>query len=174
MVLVTRLNEDLHTDRTQSGDRFTLTVISPSRYEGATIEGYVANVDRGGRITGRSEMALNLERIRLRNGQTYAFEGIIESVRTADGETVRVDTEGAVREDDTQTERTVTRSAIGAVVGAVIGAIAGGGSGAAIGAVVGAGAGAGSVYVQGRNDLEMDQGTEITLRAVAPRATAIR
>jgi hypothetical protein len=54
-------------------------------------------------------------------------------------------------------------------VGAIIGAIAGGGKGAAIGAIVGAGAGAGSVYVQGRNDLDLDAGTEVTIRATGPR-----
>ena len=56
------------------------------------------------------------------------------------------------------------RAAIGAAVGAIIGAIANGGKGAAIGAVIGAGAGAGSVYIQGRDDLTLPRGTEITLR----------
>ncbi|HEX5734502.1 MAG TPA: YMGG-like glycine zipper-containing protein [Blastocatellia bacterium] len=166
--LVTRLDTSLHTDRTRAGDRYTLTVLSPSQFEGATIEGTVGNVDRGGRITGRTEMSLNLNQIRMPNGQTYRFDGVIETVRTVNGETVSLDTEGRVREDS-QTERTVTRGAIGAAVGAIIGAIAGGGKGAAIGAVLGGGAGAGSVYVQGRNDLELMSGSEITLRAIAPR-----
>lgn len=167
--LVTRLDTNLHTDRTRAGDRFTLTVVSPSQFEGAVIEGVVGNIDRGGRITGRTEMSLNLNQIRMTNGRTYRFDGVIESVRTLNGETVSLDTEGRVREDDSQTERTVTRGAIGAAVGAIIGAIAGGGKGAAIGAVLGGGAGAGSVYVQGRNDLELMNGTEVTIRAIAPR-----
>ena len=78
------------------------------------------------------------------------------------------DNEGAIRDKD-QTNTTVTRTAIGSAVGALIGAIAGGGKGAAIGAVVGAGAGAGSVYVQGRNDLELNTGTEVTVTATGPR-----
>ena len=50
----------------------------------------------------------------------------------------------------------MTRAGIGAAVGAVIGAIVGGGGkGAAIGAAVGAGAGAGSVFIQGREDLDL-------------------
>jgi hypothetical protein len=114
-------------------------------------------------------MALNLNQIRMRNGRTYRFEGIIENVRTVNGEDVSLDNEGMVREDDSQTERTVKRGAIGAAIGAVIGAIAGGGKGAAVGAVLGGGAGAGSVYVQGRNDLELMSGSELTIRAVAPR-----
>jgi hypothetical protein len=115
-------------------------------------------------------MALNLHRIRMTNGQTYRFEGIIENVRAANGGEVSLDNEGMVREDDSQTERTIKRGAIGAAIGAIIGAIADGGSGAAIGAVLGGGAGAGSVYIQGRDDLELMGGSELTIRAVAPRA----
>jgi outer membrane lipoprotein SlyB len=50
----------------------------------------------------------------------------------------------------------------------LLGAIIGGGKGAAIGAAIGAGGGAGSVYVQGRDDLELSNGTEFTIRASAP------
>lgn len=167
--IVAVLNSDLSTQNVREGDRFTLTVRSPGQYEGATIEGSVINVDRAGRITGRSELTMDFDSIRLRDGRTYKFAGILEGVRTADGETVRVDNEGAVREND-QTNKTVTRTAIGTAVGAIIGAIAGGGKGAAIGAVIGAGAGAGSVYIQGRNDLELNAGTEVTVRATAPRS----
>ena len=49
------------------------------------------------------------------------------------------------------------------------GAVAGGGKGAAIGAAVGAGVGAGSVFIQGRNDLDLMNGTEFTIRVSAPR-----
>ena len=113
-------------------------------------------------------MTLNFDTIRLRDGRSYRFAGILEAVRTARGETVRLDNEGAIREDN-QTDRTVQRTAIGTAVGAIIGAIAGGGKGAAIGAIVGAGGGAGSVYVQGRDDLELEPGTELTIRSTGPR-----
>lgn len=166
--LVAVLNNDLTTQNVREGERFTMTVRSPGQYEGATIEGSVLSVDRGGRITGRSELTMDFDSIRLRDGRSYRFAGILESVRTPDGETVRIDNEGAVRESD-QTDKTVTRTAIGTAVGAIIGAIAGGGKGAAIGAVIGAGAGAGSVYIQGRNDLQLNAGTEVTLRATGPR-----
>jgi hypothetical protein len=167
--LVAVLNTNLSTQAARDNDRFTMTVRSPGQYEGATIEGYVTNVDRGGRVTGRADMTLNFDSIRMRDGRTYRFAGILDSVRTPDGQNVRIDNEGAVREGNSQTTRTVQRAAIGTAVGAIIGAIAGGGKGAAIGAVVGAGAGAGSVYVQGRNDLELNTGTEVTLRATGPR-----
>jgi hypothetical protein len=175
VMLETRLEQNLATDQTREGDRFTLTVLSPSQYAGATIEGYVTQVDRSGRLTGRSEMALALESIRMRNGQTYRFEGIIENVRTLQGEDVRVNNEGVLGEDSTQGRRTATRGAIGGALGAVLGAILGGGSGAAIGAIVGAGAGAGSVYVSGRDDLRLTSGTQLMIRSVTPRnSTALR
>ncbi len=166
--IVAVLNNDLSTQNAREGDRFTMTVRSPGQFDGATLEGTVASINRGGRITGRSEMTLDFDTIRLRNGQSYRFAGILETVRTPSGDVVRVDNEGAVRESD-QTNKTVQRTAIGTAVGAIIGAIAGGGKGAAIGAVIGAGAGAGSVYVQGRNDVDLNAGTELTVRSTGPR-----
>ena len=166
--LVGVLNNDLSTQNVREGERFTMTVRSPGQYDGATIEGSVLSVSRGGRISGRSEMTLDFDTIRLRDGRSYRFAGILEAVRTPNGDVVRVDNEGAVRDSD-QTKQTVTRTAIGTAVGAIIGAIAGGGKGAAIGAVVGAGAGAGSVYIQGRNDLDLGAGTEVTVRSTGPR-----
>jgi len=166
--LVAVLNNDLSTQNVREGERFTMTVRSPGEYDGATVEGSVVSINRGGRVTGRSEMTLDFDTIRLRDGRSYRFAGILESVRTTNGDVVRVDNEGAVRDSD-QTSKTVQRTAIGTAVGAIIGAIAGGGKGAAIGAVIGAGASAGSVYVQGRNDLDLTAGTELTVRATGPR-----
>ena len=164
------LDSDLSTRTAAVGDRFTLRVTAPAEFSDATIEGHVSQIERSGRLTGRSVMTLNFDSIRLRDGRSYSFGGLVEGVRTTNGEDVRVDTEGTVR-DDSQTTKTETRAAIGTAVGAIIGAIAGGGKGAAIGAILGAGGGAGSVYAQGRNDLELNRGTEITIRASAPLNT---
>jgi hypothetical protein len=161
------LDRDLSTETTREGDPFTLTVREPASFEGARIEGRVARVERGGTLSGRAGLTLQFERIVLRDGRTAEFGGDVEDVRPTDGEDVRVDNEarGNVEGGGSQTNRTVERAAIGAAIGAIIGAIANGGKGAAIGAAVGAGAGVGSVYVQGRDDLELRRGTEITLRA---------
>lgn len=161
------LDTPLSTKTVTDGERFTMTVRSPSQYDGAVIEGRVGQTQSSGRVSGRAEMSLNFEQIRLRNGRTYRFSGLIDSVRTADGDTININNEGAVR-DGNQTTKTVTRAGIGAALGAVIGAIAGGGSGAAIGAGVGAGAGAGSVILQGRDNLELKTGTEFNLTSSAP------
>jgi hypothetical protein len=167
--VVAVLNNYISTKQVRQGDRFTMTVTSPSQYSGSIIEGYVTNSARSGRVSGRAEMALEFDRIRLRGGNSNSFAGYIEGVRTPGGENVRVDSEGLVRESYSQTQSTVTRAAIGGAIGALIGAVAGGGTGAAIGAGVGVGVGAGSVFIEGRDDLDLMKGTEFTIRASAPR-----
>jgi hypothetical protein len=166
--IVATLNQLIDTQTARVGDRFTMTVREPFQYRGATIEGTLASVNRSGRATGRSEVSFNFDNIRMPNGQTHQFAGFIENVRTAEGADVRIDNEGTVRDEDSRTRTTIQRGAIGAAVGAIIGTIAGGGQGAAIGAAIGAGAGAGSVYVQGREDLRLIEGTEVIIRASAP------
>ncbi len=164
--LVATLDDALSTRNAHAEDRFTVTTRSPSQYEGAVIEGTVRSVNPSGPLSGRAEMALTFESIRLRDGRTYPFAGVIETVRTADGETFRVDNEGTV-EEDSQTEKAVQRGAIGAALGAIIGAISGGSTGAAIGAVIGAAGGAGTVIVQGRDQLDLPRGTELTIGSVS-------
>jgi hypothetical protein len=165
--LVATLDNALSTRTAHAEDRFTITITSPVQYEGAIIEGTVARVNGSGRVSGQADMALNFERIRMRNGRTFPFAGVIQSVRTADGETIRVDNEGTV-EDSSQTGKTIERGAIGAGLGAIIGAIVGGGKGAAIGAAIGAAGGAGTVIVQGRDQLDLPRGTELTITSTLP------
>jgi hypothetical protein len=167
--LVALLDNAISTTNARDGDPFTMTIRSSSRYEGAVIHGFVSNVDESGRLAGRAGMTLNLRSIRLRNGSSYRFDGVIEDIRTPDGETVRVDREGTIDTPDSQTRKTVERGAIGAALGAIIGAIAGGGKGAAIGAVIGAGGGAGTVLVAGRDRLDLQRGTELTITSGDPR-----
>ena len=165
--VVAVLNDDLSTKQAKQGDRFTMTVREPSQYQDAVIEGTVGAVDQGGRLTGRSGMTLNFDTIQLRNGQTYKFAGILGSVRMQNGDTVKVDNEGSAQGDN-QTTQTITRAGIGTAIGAIIGAVAGGGKGAAIGGIIGAAGGAGSVYVQGKDNLDLPRGTELTIRSGAP------
>lgn len=164
-----RLVNAINTRDSQVNDRFTMEVVSPAQYQGAIIEGRVAQADRSGRVSGRANVSLEFDTIRLRNGTTYRFGGLIDSVRAANGDTVTVNNEGTVR-DNNQTTKTATRAGIGAALGAIIGAVAGGGSGAAVGAVVGAGAGAGTVLIQGRDNIDLGQGSEFTITASSPNS----
>jgi hypothetical protein len=170
--LVARLDNPLSTRAYQDGDRFTMTVNSPGQYRDAVIEGRIIG-EKSGVLSGRASMSLSFDTIRLRNGQTYRFAGIVDQVRDTNGNTVSVNNEGSIR-DDSQTTKTVTRAGIGAALGALIGAIAGGGKGAAIGAGVGAGAGAGTVILQGRDNLDLAAGSEFSITATAPSNVGVR
>jgi outer membrane lipoprotein SlyB len=170
--LIAVLRNDLDTRNSRQGDRFTMEVTAPSQYSGAIIEGQVGRVERSGRVSGRAQLELDFQTIRLTNGQTYNFEGFVQSVRGANGENVEIDNEGTVRDKSSQTSRTVGRTAVGAALGAIIGAIAGGGEGAAIGAGIGASVGAGSVILQGRDDLTLRSGSQVTITSSAPRGTS--
>lgn len=165
--IVAASTTNLSTRTSRHGDRFTMIVRSPSEYREATIEGFVSNPNRSGRIAGRSEMNLNYETIRMPNGRTYRFEGITENVHVRSERNVRIDNENTI-ETSSQTNRTVERTAVGAGIGALLGALLGGGDGAAVGAALGAGTGIGSVYLQGPYHLELVRGTEFTIRATSP------
>ncbi len=163
----------ISTKDSQDGDRFTMEVTSPSIYNGAIIEGRVIKAEKSGRVTGRANISMDFDTIKLRNGQTYRFAGILENVTAANGDDVKVNNEGTVR-DGNQTTKTATRAGIGAALGALIGAIAGGGQGAAIGAAIGAGAGAGTVFIEGRDNIELGQGSEFRITATAPANLSTR
>lgn len=162
-----RLNSSISTKTSREGDRFTATVLDPREYEEATVEGHIAKIDRSGRITGRTEMALAFDSITLRNGRTGRLYAQLERVHESDS-VKSVDEEGNI-ETAGKGKETAVRTGGVAAIGAIIGAIAGGGKGAAIGAIIGAGVGAGSVYIQGKKDLILDPGTELTVRTSAPQ-----
>ena len=166
--IIATLDNRLNTREARAEDPFTLTVVSPGQFQGARIDGRLLGVDRSGRVTGRSDITFDFDRIRFRNGRSTDFDGTIESVRTPDGDNLHVENTN-VGDDESQTSRTATRTGIGAAIGAVIGAITGGGQGAAIGAAVGGAAGAGSVIVQGRDDLNLEPGSEFRIRAIEVR-----
>jgi hypothetical protein len=166
--IITGLLDNLITTKaSQNNDRFKIRVQGPAQFRGAVIEGYISGINRSGKVTGRSSLTLNFETIRLSNGQTYDFAGYLQAITDPQGKTVKIDTEGNAKGDD-QTKTTAIRSGVGAGLGALIGVIAGGGKGAAIGAIIGGGAGAGSVYAQGNNDLEIKEGSSISIQATAP------
>lgn len=167
-----RLNEQLNTKTSRQGDRFTARVLDLRGFEGATVAGHIATLNRSGRMTGRTEMSLAFDTITMPDGRTGSFHGQVEEVHASDS-VKAVDQEGNV-ESSSRTRDTTVRSGGGAALGAIIGAIAGGGRGAAIGAVIGAGVGAGSVYVQGQKDLLLEPGSEMTVRTATTARGSVR
>jgi hypothetical protein len=153
-----RLVDGLTSERNAPGDTFTATLDRPLVVDGfviaergARVDGRVSDVDRGGKVRGVAAMGVELTRI-----------------RTADGQTISVQTDAFERRAESGHTNDAAKVGIGAAAGAIIGAIAGGGKGAAIGAGVGGGAGAGSVLMTRGKPVTFPSETRINFRLRAP------
>ena len=162
-----RLLTALSTKTNQEGDLFTAQILEPAEYTDARVEGHIARIERSGRLTGHTEMILDFDTVTFRDGRSSAMAAQIEKIYVGDS-IKTVDNEGNI-ESASKNKDIVIRSAGGGALGAIIGGLAKGGKGAAIGAIIGAGVGAGSVYIQGKKDLILDEGTEMSVRTTAPQ-----
>jgi hypothetical protein len=162
-----RLSNQISTKDGRVGDTFKATVVWPSTYESAIIEGHIASLNKSGRITGKTEVGLAFDSLTLPDGRSTRIEA--ELIKVYESETVKkVDEEGHV-ETGSRTKQTEVRGGVGAAAGAIIGGIVGGGKGAVIGAILGGAAGVGSLYVEGNKDLILEPGTEMVIRTVGSR-----
>jgi hypothetical protein len=128
-----RMIDSISSDRNHAGEIFRGTLDSPISIGNRTVfprgaTAYVKLVDArsAGRIKGRSELKLQLDRIVVGN-HTYPVSSQIVGYR-----------------GKSETKQSLKSTGIGAAVGGGLGAIFGGGKGAAIGAGLGGGAGLGS------------------------------
>ncbi len=153
-----RINDTLSTKDSRIGDRFTATVIDPSRFDEARVYGHISSIKKSGKVKGRTSMNLAFDSIELRDGRKGVLHGYVTRVYGDDAG--KADEEGGV-ESGSRTNQTLKRSGIGATVGAIVGGIAGGGKGAAIGLIIGGAGGAGSLAVQGSKELKIESGTEM-------------
>jgi hypothetical protein len=156
--LKVRLNDTLSSKDSRVGDRFSATVLSPSRFEEGKLYGHISSIQKSGKVKGRTTMNLDFDSITLTDGRTGVVHGYVSRVYGDDAG--RADNEGGV-ESGSRTKQTAKRAGIGAVAGAIIGGIAGGGKGAAIGLIIGGAGGAGSLAVQGSKELKLEAGTEM-------------
>lgn len=133
--LVVRMIDDVDSERDSVGQTFRASIDEAVVVNGDTViprgadvvAKLVADKDAG-RLTGRTELTLDLQTV------------------TVNGRPVEVAAGEVTQQGESRSRQTATRTGGGAALGAVIGAIAGGGRGAAIGAVTGAAAG-GAVQV---------------------------
>ena len=156
--LKVRINDTLTSKESRVGDRFTGTVIDPSRFDEARVYGHVSSIQKSGKVKGRTSMNLAFDSVELRDGRKGVLHGYVTRVYSDDSG--KADNEGGI-ESGSRTKQTVKRAGIGATVGAIVGGIAGGGKGAAIGLIVGGAGGAGSLAVQGSKELKIESGTEM-------------
>ena len=111
---------------------------------GTMLAGTVTDVERAGRVQGRSRLTFRFE--------SATVNGVRENLRT---NPVTFEGEATKKED-------ATKIGVGAGIGAAIGAIAGGGSGAAKGAAIGGAAGTGAVLATRGREVELASGADIT------------
>ena len=156
--LKVRINDTLSSKESRIGDRFTATVIDPSRFDEARLNGHISSIQKSGKIKGRTSMNLAFDSVELRDGRRGVLHGYVTRVYGDDAG--KADNEGGV-ESGSRTKQTVKRAGIGATVGAIVGGIAGGGKGAAIGLIIGGAGGAGSLAINGSKELKIESGTEM-------------
>lgn len=127
-------------------------VIAP---KGAELQGLIIDSDKGGRVKGRSSLAVQMTRL-----------------HTAAGPTIAIATSTYTVVADATKGKDAVKVGIGSGVGAAIGAIVGGGKGAAIGAAAGAGAGAGTVLATHGDAAVIPSETVLQFTLSAPAALA--
>jgi hypothetical protein len=128
--LVIRMIDSVDSEVNRVGQTFTANLDEPITINGqsavprgADVIVKLVNDEQSGKLTGRTELTLDVVSI------------------TVDGRVVDVNTQEITQASDSRTTSTAQRAGGGAALGAIIGAIAGGGRGAAVGAAAGAGAG---------------------------------
>jgi hypothetical protein len=117
---------------------------------GAVVNGEVSEIDRAGRVQGRSRLALRFTSV--------VIDGRRESLRT----------NPVVFEGEATKSEDATKIGAGAGIGAAIGGLLGGGSGAAKGAVIGGAAGTGAVLATRGKEVELAVGAEVTPTLASP------
>lgn len=162
--LILELQEDLSTERSREGEKFTAKVVSPSEIAGATIEGRIAKITAPGRIKRRSELALSFDRIILNDTRWSNFSAQLIEVMPVKGDNVkRVDNEGtAVGKSSIKGDVIKVGAATG--TGAVIGGVVGGPVGVAVGAGMGAAFGVGAVVIERGKHVRLGRNQQVRIK----------
>src|SRR5215210_8955957 len=78
--LKVRINDSLSSKDSRIGDRFTATVIDPSRFDEARLNGHVSSIQKSGKIKGRTSMNLAFDSIELSDGRKGVLHGYVTRV----------------------------------------------------------------------------------------------
>jgi len=149
--IVVRMIDGVDSEQNRVGQSFNASVDEPVLINGETVIPRGADVivklvdsKASGKLTGRSELTLDLVSVRI------------------DGRPVDINTQTVSRESSSRGARTAKVAGGTAAVGAIIGAIAGGGTGAAIGAAAGGAAGAGAEVITAGQRVKIPSETRLT------------
>src|SRR5262249_27737811 len=133
--IAVRINENLSSEKTKAGERFTGTLAQPVVVNGSTV--FSRNAPVTGQVVGAKESG------------RLSDPGVLELRLISIGSTP-VSSETFVIKGASHTKNNVTKIGGGTAAGAIIGGMVGGGKGAAIGAGVGAGAGTATAAATGK------------------------
>ena len=162
--LILELQEDISTEQSREGEKFTARIVSPSEIAGATVEGRVSKVLRPGRIKRRSELSLSFDRIILDDNRWSNFGATLTEVLAVKGDNVKkVDLEGtALGQSSLKNDAIKVGGATGA--GALIGGVVGGPVGVAVGAGVGAAFGVGAVVIERGKHIKLTRNQQLRIK----------
>ncbi len=162
--LIIELQEDISTERSRPGDKFTAKVVSPSEMAGATIEGRVNKIVQPGRIKRRSELVMSFDRVVMPDGRWSNFSAQLIEVMPVKGDNVKtVDSEGtAIGQGSLKQDAIKIGGATGA--GLVVGAVVGGPVGAAVGAGMGAAFGVGAVVIERGKHIKLNHNQQMRVK----------
>jgi hypothetical protein len=157
-ILTVRVSETLSSEQNLGGDTFQAVLDAP-----LIIDGYVI-AERGARVEGKVVEAWPAGRMKGKARLTLA----LTRLRTADGQTIPIDTATFLKESESGVKEDAVKVGIGSAIGAAIGAIAGGGKGAAIGAGAGAAAGTGVVLATRGKPATIPAETRLSFKVEKP------
>lgn len=162
--LILELQEDLSTERSRTGDKFTAKIVAPAEIAGATVEGRINKITSPGRIKRRSQMSLSFDRIILSDNRWSNFSAILTEVMPVKGDNVRsVDTEGtAIGQSSLKSDAVKIGGAT--TGGLVVGAVVGGPVGAAVGAGMGAAFGVGAVIIERGKHIKLNRNQQMRIK----------
>lgn len=162
--LILELQDDLNTEQSREGEKFTARIVAPSEIAGAIVEGRVSKIMKPGRIKRRSEMLLSFDRIVLNDNRWSNFSAQLTEVMAVKGDNVKtVDNEGtAVGQSSLKGDMVKVGGATGA--GALIGGVVGGPVGVAVGAGVGAAFGVGAVVIERGKHVRLNRNQQIRIK----------
>lgn len=162
--LILELQDDINTEQSREGEKFTARIVSPSEIAGATVEGRVSKVLRPGRIKRRSELSLTFDRIILDDNRWSNFGATLTEVLAVKGDNVKkVDSEGTAQgQSSLKNDAIKVGGATGA--GALIGGVVGGPVGVAVGAGVGAAFGVGAVVIERGKHIRLTRNQQLRIK----------
>ena len=161
---ILELQDDLNTESSHEGQKFTARVISPSEIADAVVEGRVTRLQKPGKVKRKSEMLLSFDRIVLNDARWSNFNGTLIEVMAVKGDNIKsVDSEGtAIGQSSVKSDVAKVGGATG--VGLVVGAVVGGPVGAAVGAGMGAAFGVGAIVIERGKHIRLNRNQQVRIR----------